>query len=200
MTLLNPRVTVQGSLQPTGSWFVCPTYDHLHLPADLRVPPGHLLGPCVHPTGPAWGRPTGGCEASWMGITRVPGIRNMVQKRTGAQLVNLGTPLPLGRGVAGVLKVWGSGLETLLPCSQGSADKGTSCYTNLGNKGNSKCFLLIQVMAGDCFTGCSAPFFPSSALMLRSQLLHKAWLMKVPVSRCCLRKAREPVCCSHSET
>ena len=39
-----------------------------------------------------------------MGITRVPGIQNMVQKRTGAQLVTLGTPLPLGRGVAGGLE------------------------------------------------------------------------------------------------
>ena len=80
----------------------------------------------------------------------------------------------------GVLKVWGSGLETLLPCSKGSAAKGTSCYKNLGNKGNSKCFVFIQVMAGDCFTGYSAPFFPSSTLTLYLQLLHKAWLMKLP--------------------
>lgn len=37
--------------------------------------------------------------------------------------------------------------------SEGSADKGTSCCKIWGNKGNLKCFLFMQVMAGDCFTG-----------------------------------------------
>lgn len=45
LALVNPGVMVQGGLQPTSSWVLCPAYDHLHLPLDLGVPPGHLLSP-----------------------------------------------------------------------------------------------------------------------------------------------------------
>lgn len=93
--------------------------------------------------------------------------------------MTLGTPLPLGRGVAGTLELWGPRLGPLMPSSKGGADEGTSCCENLGNRGILKCFLFIQVMAGGCFTGYTAlPAFPSSALILYLRLLHKAELMK----------------------
>lgn len=103
--------------------------------------------------------------------------------------------------MAGTLELWGPWLGPLMPSSKGGAEEGASCCENLGNRGNLKCFLFIQVMAGDCFTGYTAlPPFPSSALILYLRLLHKAELMKQTHFLLPAQKSSNHLCSSRSET
>ena len=109
-----PGLCVQLTTTPTSPWTL-----------------GCLLATCLVPClgkGPALGRPASRREVFWTGITRDP------EHGLGEHPANLGTPLSLGRGVAGACKVWGSGLEPRLPCCESRA------YKSLGNKGDPTVF------------------------------------------------------------